>query len=216
MTDITAPPGALPRERASMIRGEALAVDQLPSYAFGARPLMFWGTLGVVAIEGTVFALAIVVYFYIRTQLHAWPPGLEPPRLIWGTVNVVLLLISVVPTEWTRRKAIKHDLGKVRIGIWICLAFALVMIVIRGLEFTVLNCRWDTNAYGSAVWLLLGLHTVHLVTDAYDTGVLATLFFTGPLEGKRYVDVSENAMYWYFVVLSWLPIYAVIYLSPRG
>jgi cytochrome c oxidase subunit I+III len=27
--------------------------------------------------------------------------------------------------------------------------------------------------------------------------------------------VSENALYWYFVVLSWLPIYAVIYLAPR-
>jgi cytochrome c oxidase subunit 3 len=39
--------------------------------------------------------------------------------------------------------------------------------------------------------------------------------FTGPLEGKRFVDVSENALYWYFVVLSWLPIYAVLYLAPR-
>ena len=31
----------------------------------------------------------------------------------------------------------------------------------------------------------------------------------------RSLDVSENAMYWYFVVYSWLPIYAVIYLVPR-
>jgi cytochrome c oxidase subunit I+III len=30
------------------------------------------------------------------------------------------------------------------------------------------------------------------------------------------VDVSENALYWYFVVGSWLPIYAVIYLAPLG
>jgi heme/copper-type cytochrome/quinol oxidase subunit 3 len=37
----------------------------------------------------------------------------------------------------------------------------------------------------------------------------------GPLEGKRFVDVSENALYWYFVVLSWLPIYAVIYWAAR-
>jgi cytochrome c oxidase subunit I+III len=35
------------------------------------------------------------------------------------------------------------------------------------------------------------------------------------MEGKRFVDVSENAVYWYFVVLSWLPIYAVIYGAPR-
>jgi heme/copper-type cytochrome/quinol oxidase subunit 3 len=65
------------------------------------------------------------------------------------------------------------------------------------------------------VWLLLGLHTVHLLADTVDTAVLTLLMHTGPLEGTRFVDVSENALYWYFVVWSWLPIYAVIYLVPR-
>lgn len=65
------------------------------------------------------------------------------------------------------------------------------------------------------MWLLIGLHTLHLLTDAYDSGVLTVLAFTGPFELKRHVDVSENALYWYFVVLSWLPIYAVIYWAPR-
>ena len=45
--------------------------------------------------------------------------------------------------------------------------------------------------------------------------VLTALMHTGPIEGTRFVDVSENALYWYFVVMSWLPIYAVIYLVPR-
>ena len=39
--------------------------------------------------------------------------------------------------------------------------------------------------------------------------------FTRHGRGKRFVDVSENAFYWYFVVLAWLPIYAVVYLVPR-
>ena len=45
--------------------------------------------------------------------------------------------------------------------------------------------------------------------------MLDVLLFTGPVEGQRFADVSENAMYWYFVVFSWLPIYAVIYGVPR-
>jgi len=97
----------------------------------------------------------------------------------------------------------------------ICIAFALVFLFVRALEFMMLNVRWDTNAYGSAVWFLLGLHTTHLLTDWFDTVVLAVLMFTGPIEGRRFVDVSENAMYWNFVVAAWLPIYAVIYLAPR-
>jgi heme/copper-type cytochrome/quinol oxidase subunit 3 len=86
---------------------------------------------------------------------------------------------------------------------------------VRVLEFGALNTRWDSNAYGSVVWMLMALHTTHLVTDAYDSGVLTGLTFTGLMEGKRYVDVSENAAYWYFVVLSWLPIYAVVYWGAR-
>ena len=47
------------------------------------------------------------------------------------------------------------------------------------------------------------------------TAVLMVLMFTGPIEEKRFVDVAENAMYWYFVVFVWLPIYGVIYWAPR-
>jgi cytochrome c oxidase subunit I+III len=65
------------------------------------------------------------------------------------------------------------------------------------------------------VWTLLGFHTVHILTDLLDTIVLAVMMFTGPLEERRFVDVSENAAYWYFVVGTWLPIYALIYFAPR-
>ena len=44
---------------------------------------------------------------------------------------------------------------------------------------------------------------------------VTTLTVTGPWEGKRFVDLSENAMYWYFVVIAWVPIYGMIYLAPR-
>ena len=74
---------------------------------------------------------------------------------------------------------------------------------------------WDRDAYGSIVWLLLGLHTTHIVTDFLDSAVLTVLMFIGPIEEKRFVDVEENAVYWYFVVLAWLPIYGVIYWAPR-
>jgi len=94
-------------------------------------------------------------------------------------------------------------------------ALGNAFLVLRGFEFTTLNVMWYANAYGSIVWLLLGLHTTHLVTDAVDTAVLVALLYRGPFEGKRLVDTSENAIYWYFVVLSWLPIYAVVYLVPR-
>ncbi|MBV9246564.1 MAG: cytochrome C oxidase subunit III, partial [Methylobacteriaceae bacterium] len=75
--------------------------------------------------------------------------------------------------------------------------------------------RWDTNAYGSIVWVILGLHTTHIITDLGDSVVLAELMFTAHGRGKRFSDVSDNAFYWYFVILTWLPLYLLLYFVPR-
>jgi cytochrome c oxidase subunit 3 len=190
-------------------------VSALPTYAFGHRSLMWWGTVGIMVIEGTVFVLAIVAYFYVRTRVETWPPSAASPNLFWGSLNTLILLLSLAPNQWAKKAAEREDLTQVRIALVIALAFGAAFLLVRVFEFQTLNVRWDTNAYGSAVWMLMGLHTAHLLTDVLDTVVLAVLMFTGPLEGKRFVDVSENSLYWYFVVVAWLPLYAVIYLAPR-
>jgi heme/copper-type cytochrome/quinol oxidase subunit 3 len=176
---------------------------------------MWWGTMGVSAIEGTVFALTIATYFYLWSHADTWPLSAPPPDLLWGTLNTLILVASCIPNHWTKKAAERHDLGQVRIGMAICIAFAVAFIAVRVCEFGALNTRWNSNAYGSVVWTLLGLHTTHLITDFADTVVLAVLMVAGPIEGRRFVDVAENAVYWNFVVLAWLPIYVVIYWVPR-
>jgi heme/copper-type cytochrome/quinol oxidase subunit 3 len=192
-----------------------LDVSDLPSYAYGHRSILWWGTLGFCLIEATGFALAIVMYFYLRSKASDWPPNLGPPELLWGTLNTVLLLASCVPNHFAKQAAEAERLAAVRFWLVVALVIGLAFIGVRWLELATLNVRWDTNAYGSIVWTLLGLHTTHIVTDVADTAVLAALMFTRHGRGKRFVDVSENAFYWYFVVLTWLPIYAVVYLAPR-
>jgi heme/copper-type cytochrome/quinol oxidase subunit 3 len=193
-----------------------LDVSALPPGAFGSRSLMWWGTLGLVLIEGTAFALAIGAYFFLVTRYPSWPPsGLVAPDLVWGTVNTIVLLASMIPNELAKRAGEHVNLAGVRLWMVVCLLFGIAFNAIRVYEFRHLNVMWDHDAYGSIVWLLLGLHTTHIVTDFLDTAVLTVLMFTGPIEERRYVDVEENAVYWYFVVLAWLPIYGVIYWAPR-
>jgi cytochrome c oxidase subunit 3 len=192
-----------------------LDVSGLPTYAYGNRSLMWWGTLGMILIESTVFALAIVTYFYLRERSYEWPPHGNLPSLTYGTLNTLVLLASTIPNQWTKKMAEQENLRGVRIGLSWCVAFSVVFVILRGFEFGALHTSWNDSAYGSIVYALLTLHTVHLVTDLIDTVVLTVLMFTGPLSARRFVDVSENAFYWYFVVGSWLLIYATIYWAPR-
>ncbi len=191
-------------------------VASLPAGAFGSRSVSFWGTLGIVVIESTVFALAISSYFYLAARERVFPPhGIAPPDLLWGSVNTGVLVASLIPNELARRAAERVDLRGVRIWMVVALACALAFNLVRIQEFRHLNVMWDHDAYGSIVWMILGLHTTHIVTDFLDSSVLTALMFIGPVEEQRFVDVEENAVYWYFVVLAWLPVYGVIYWAPR-
>ena len=73
------------------------------------------------------------------------------------------------------------------------------------------------NAYGSIIWALLLLHTTHVATDWGDTVVLAALMRTPTARPpRRLVDTDENSLYWRFVWLSWLPIYAADLLGSEA
>ncbi|HTV03448.1 MAG TPA: cytochrome c oxidase subunit 3 [Luteitalea sp.] len=190
-------------------------VSHLPTYAFGHRSLMWWGVAALMAIEGTIFALLITMYLYLKSRALEWPPGFFAPMLLWGTVNTAVLILSAVPNHLAKRAAERQDLRGLRWWLGVSIGVALVFCGVRVLEFRTLNVWWDSNAYGSIVWTLLGFHTTHLITDVIDSLALETLLFTGPMDESHFVDAAENAIYWDFVVIAWVPLYALIYLAPR-
>jgi heme/copper-type cytochrome/quinol oxidase subunit 3 len=190
-------------------------VSALPDHAFGPRMTMWWGTLGFMTLEGTGFALAAGAYLYLVWLNPQWPLADRPPDLSWATLLTLVLLVSLWPNQIAKKNAKREDLSRVRGDLLLMSFISIVVLAIRAFEFGTLNVRWDQNAYGSIVWVLLGLHTAHLLTDAIDTFVLTALMFTRHAHGKRFSDVEDNAFYWDFVVLSWLPIYGLIYWASR-
>lgn len=190
---------------------------RLPTHAFGSRSLTWWGQAGIVAIEGFVFVLAGGAYFFLMSQEPQWPPpGTPLPGLLYSTVFTLLLLASEWPNVRVKKAAERLDLPGVRRGMLVMVAVGVLLLALRAAEFTALNIRWDANAYGSILWALLILHTVHLATDFVDTVVLAVLVHTPHGDAPRkHVDASENALYWHFVVVTWLPIYALLYWVQR-
>ena len=114
-----------------------------------------------------------------------------------------------------KKAAESFDLRAVRRWLMVLTVMGLGAVVVRGFEYTQLNTWWDDNAYGSITWVLLSLHTIHVATDVVDGGVMTALMFIGPVTERRFVDVSENSLYWYFIVAWWIPIYLTIYWAPR-
>jgi cytochrome c oxidase subunit III len=189
----------------------------LPTHAFSHRSLTWWGIVGFMVVEGTFFALAFGVYFFILDKEQSWPPApYAPPDLLAGSLFTLLILLTEIPNTIVKKAAERYDLPTVRRWLVVMALAPLLLFVLRGFEFASLNVQWTDNPYGSAIWLLLFLHTTHVVTDWGDTLVLTCLMLTEHgKEGNRFVDTSENALYWRFVWLSWLLVYILIYWVPR-
>ena len=192
-------------------------LSTLPTSAFGHRSLTWWGVLAFFLIEGSGFFLAFAAYFFLMNQEHSWPPPpILPPDLIAGTLFTVLILLSEIPNTLVKKSAEALDTRGVQRWLIVVSVIGAVLLILRAFEFNSMNVLWHDNAYGSAIWMLLFLHTTHLLTDWGDTIVLSFLMRTElGWEGRRLVDTDENALYWRYVWLLWLPIYLMIYWVPR-
>ena len=198
-------------------------VSNLPHHEFDTYDPVWWGNNGLLAIETSMFAILIATYFYLRQNFALWPPPvaqltapLRPlPELGYGTANTILLVLSCIPMIMADRAARRGDRTTAGIALTICIVGAVVAMVLRGYEFSAVYFRWDSNAYGSVVWFLLGMHALHLLTLTTETVLLAVWLRIREFDMKHRVDIVTVAVYWYWVVAMWVIIYAIVYFTPR-
>ena len=200
-----------------MKRRAVLDVAMLDDHSFGIRAPIWWGNLLMILIEGTAFALMVVAYYYIRRNFNTWPPERTYlPDMGVSSVNVVLQLASVAPIWYASKLALAHKPPE-EIGRWlmVVVAFGIAAIVLRAFELRGLHTRYDSNAYGSITWMILITHLAHLIAGSLETLLIALVMFLGPVERKHYTDTTVMAVYWYFVVGSWVALWLVVFVSVR-
>lgn len=199
-----------PRQQASV------DVSGLPDITFGSRNLVWWGTVAFMVIEGTTLAMCAATYLYLRRNFSALPPErISLPGVGLATLEAALMLASFVPVALLSRAASRKDLPACRGWMLVAIAFNLAFVALRWFELGALHVRWDLNAYGSSAWLVLIVHGTLLAAAVGELAVFSLIAWTGRWEEKHFPDASELAMYWYFMCLSWLPLYAMVFLLPR-
>lgn len=203
---------------------KAIDVSHLPDTTFDYKAPIWWGNTVLLLIETTVFGCLIAVYFSVWTMLSPFPPPkvdtfpviYNPvPDLTIPTINLVVLLASLIPGIWLDLSARKRDEKAVKILLPITLIFNLAAIILRFYEFDSLHFKWNDNAYGSITWTILGMHLIHLFVLMCEDVFLAIWTFLKGVDEKHALDISVMAVYWYWIVGVWVLLYALVYLGPR-
>lgn len=188
-----------------------LDVSTLPAVVQDHRDPLWWGVWMLIAIETTMFALLATAYVYLRGNFTTWPPpgAANPPIAVTGA-TLAALLASCVPIWFSFRAARHGDLRIVRLGFIGVTILSLIATVLRAIELTAIGYNWNSHAYGSVVWAIYFMHTVHLILGTGENAVFTALLFRGPVEKKHMLDVRLAAYYWWFIVAGWLALWVLI------
>jgi cytochrome c oxidase subunit III len=192
--------------------------SRLPAYVSGSRAPGWWGILLLVVIEATVFSTLIATYFYLFAgSATVWPPdGVSPPDLTLPGINFFILMACAGPILWADRAIRRDDQWGLRLGYVAVLVLATVFLVLKYVEYSGLDYRWDTNAYSSIVWTITGFHSVHVAAVMLKTIAILALAWTGFFGSRRHVAIQGNTLYWLFVIGAWIPLFATLYLFPHA
>jgi cytochrome c oxidase subunit 3 len=198
------------RERATV------DVTELPTVVFGQRGLLWWGTVGFAVAEGMTMLLSVASYFYLRRNFASFPPEGSPlPDWIAPTIGAAIFVLSCIPAYFLKKTATSMDRRRTTLWLVVLSLVAIVLCVARAFDFIALRVLWNSSAYGSILWVLLGFHGSLLLIEAAEVIGTLALFIIGPVLPRHYPDTCDISNYWYFLVASWLPIYFIAYWGPR-
>jgi len=191
---------------------------ELPVRPLG-RPTGWWGMLLVIATEAALFAVLLASYFYLRFRAPGpWPPdGIAEPKLLIPIVMTLLLMASSVTVYAGELGIRRGDQRRLRIGIGLTFVLGLAFLTLQVLEYREKLDLFDpqTDAYGSLFYTITGLHGMHVVVGLLLIGWTQFFAWRGAYASERHVAVQVSALYWHFVHIAWLFVFATLYLSPR-
>ena len=199
-----------------MSPSRSVDVSQVPTSGYGPKSPPWWGTMGFMAVEGTSLALCAASYIYLSRNFETWPPPTIPaPDLLVPTIALgVMLIIALLGIPIDRKSKHKDRKGLATVLI-LTAGIQVLHLGLRIYEFDALNVAWYDTAYGSAAWFTLGFHTTLLVADFFETLVFGLILVVGPVHDDHYEDVDEVSFYSWFLVASWIPLYFLLFWSPR-
>jgi len=183
----------------------------------------YLGIVLFIVSEAVMFGAFFAQYFYNRVLAPEWPnpiglpPGFERVPAFPLPVVLTVLLVASGFTAHNAQTAIRRDDRDAFQG-WLIVTILLGAGFLAGqaYEYTLLIFREgfsiSSGIYGSVFFSLTGLHGLHVTVGVLVlTGVLIRAFM-GHFSSRSHFGVEGSVLYWHFVDVVWLALYATLYL----
>ena len=178
-----------------------------------------------------IFSCFLTSYMHVRvTTTVPWPIPSEVFALSFGGAPIPLILIAImtfilISSSGTMAMAVnmayRRDRQKTYYLMLATAAFGVMFVGMQAFEWTKLILEegvrpWGNPMgapqFGSAFFMITGFHGLHVSAGVIYLTVVAFRVKRGFYEKKGYDTVEVTGLYWHFVDLVWVFIFAFFYL----
>jgi cytochrome c oxidase subunit III len=178
-----------------------------------------------------IFTCFLTGYMNVRLSTPVpWPNPSEVFGLDVFGVSVPLLLIGImtfdlITSSGTMALAVnfgyRRDRGRAAALMFITAAFGAIFVGMQAFEWTKLIVEegirpWGNalgaSQFGASFFMITGFHGLHVSAGVVYLTVVAMKVLRGDYEKKGYEIVEIAGLYWHFVDLVWVFIFAFFYL----
>lgn len=181
--------------------------------------------LGIVLFivsEAVMFGAFFAQYFYNRLLAPEWPirAGLPDtfervPAFPLPLVLTALLVASGFTAHFAQSAIRRDDRDALQGWLIVTILLGLGFLSGQAVEYTNLfreGFNVTSGIYGSVFFCMTGLHGLHVTAGIVVlTGVVVRAFM-GHFSSTNHFAVEGTILYWHFVDVVWLALYAALYL----
>jgi cytochrome c oxidase subunit 3 len=179
-------------------------------------PAVVLGMFLFIASEAMLFGSFFTAYFFVRVvnpgAPETWPP--EPfhfPVFVAG-VNTAVLVTSSFTMHWALQSIKRGERSGLKGGLVLTIAMGLAFLLTQAIEYAHIGFNTGDGAFASAFFGLTGLHGAHVFVGLTILTIMAVRSFRGHFTPEHHHGVELAGIYWHFVDIMWLIVYATVYL----
>jgi cytochrome c oxidase subunit III len=175
------------------------------------------GMVLFVASESMFFAAFFGAYVTTYVNQPTWPPDNTPaPPLGLATAAAAILALSGLLLQGALRAGRRGLPARVNRWLVLTLAAGVASVALTVLGYAEVGFGLHAGIFASEFYLMTGLAVAHVAGGIVLLALVAVLGLTGRLPLLRYQPVQAAAVYWNFVVVLGLVVYAVFYVLTNA
>lgn len=166
--------------------------------------------------EAMLFLMLFFSYVYLGRDQPRWPMH-PPPKLMLASIMLVVLAVSSVVLHWGERAVKRGRERAARGAILATIGLGLAFLALQALEYRdrLETLKPTTDAYGSIFYAITGFHAAHLLLGLAMLVYVLLLPRLEHMGAPPHRPLTNAALYWHFVAITWVVTVAVLYAAPH-